>query len=34
MDSKDKAKKRGHFRGESFGDSVPLENTLSKKDIY
>ena len=26
-------KKRSHFRGDSFGDSVPLENAFSKKDI-
>jgi hypothetical protein len=26
-------KKKGHFRGDSFGDSVPLENTLPRKDI-
>jgi hypothetical protein len=26
-------KKKGHFRGDSFGDSTPLENALSRKDI-
>ncbi|CDW77152.1 UNKNOWN [Stylonychia lemnae] len=32
-ESVNQVKKRGHFRGESFGDSVPLENTLSRKEI-
>lgn len=26
-------KKKGHFRGESFGDSIALENTLTKTEF-
>eukprot|EP00347_Sterkiella_histriomuscorum_P018354 403345828 len=33
QDAQKALKKKGHFRGDSFGDSVPLENTLSKKEM-
>lgn len=26
-------KQKGHFRGDSFGDSRPLENILARKEL-